>query len=98
MAYKIVRRKRFVNKLYKLLLYLEANWGIKVAIEFQEKVDTHLKALEQQPYLGRASEKTIARSILITDHNRIVYKVTSDKIIVLTMFDTRMNPKKNKYR
>jgi plasmid stabilization system protein ParE len=98
MAYQIVLKKRFINQLYKLLLYLEENWGYAVAAEFQKNIDTHSKLLEQQPNIGKTTAKVNARSILITPHNRIVYKISGDKIIIITMYDTRMNPKKNRYR
>ena len=39
MAYEIVKKKRFFNQLYKLLFYLENNWGLKVAFGFLENID-----------------------------------------------------------
>lgn len=98
MAYEIVKKKRFFNQLYKLLFYLENNWGLKVAFEFLENIDRRFKTLEDQPYIGKLTSKTNARSILITPHNRVIYKVSGNKIIILAMYDTRMNPKKNRYR
>ena len=69
MAYEIVLKKRFTNKLIKVLIYLEKEWSPEVASAFLQKIDHRLKQ----------------------------YKVKKKKIIVLNMYDTRMNPKKKKY-
>jgi len=37
------------------------------------------------------------RGLLITRHNKMYYKVMGDKVVVLNMYDTRMNLKKNPY-
>ena len=97
MAYQIIVKKRFVNKLNKLLNYLEGVWGFNVAVNFQIKVDKHLDLLIRHPFIGIATSKANVRSLLITKHNRLVYKVSGNKIIILNMYDTRMNPKKNSY-
>jgi plasmid stabilization system protein ParE len=97
MAYEIVKKKRFYNQLFKLLSYLEENWGMKVASEFLDKIDSRFKTLEEQPFIGKPTVKSETRTILITPHNRLIYKISGNKIIVLAMYDTRMNPKKNRY-
>jgi hypothetical protein len=53
MAYQIVVKKRFTNKVHKILTYLEKEWSYKIAEEFL--------------------------------------------LIILNIYDTRMNPKKNPY-
>jgi len=98
MAYKVVYKKRFYNKLSALLNYLEANWSEEIAQQFLQKLDKRIETLKGQPYIGGPSQ-TIkgVRGILITKHNKLFYKITNDTIIVLNMYDTRINPKKNKY-
>ena len=51
-------KKRFNNKLIKLLNYLENEWGQKVALEFLDKVDKRIETLKKQPFIGKPSEKT----------------------------------------
>jgi len=96
MAYQLIQKKRFKNKLVKLLDYLEIEWGFKVANAFLEKIDSHLELISQQPFVGKPENKNV-RSISITKHNRVYYKVEGNRIKVLNMYDTRMNPKKNRY-
>lgn len=98
MAYQIILKKRFTNKLVKLLVYLEQEWSNKVAASFLKKIDYRIQQLSGQPLTGISSEKIDGvRSVFITRHNRLFYKVKGKKVIVLNMYDTRMNPKKRKY-
>ena len=98
MAYEIVLKKRFANKLIKLLAYLEKEWSHKVAASFLRKIDLRILQLSGQPLTGISSEKIEAvRSVFITRHNRVYYKVKGKKVIVLNMYDNRMNPKKKKF-
>ena len=98
MAYQIILKKRFSNKLVKVLTYLEQEWTYKVAAAFLRKVDHRIQQLSGQPFTGvpSATIKDI-RAILITRHNRLYYKVKGKKVIVLNMYDTRMGPKRKKY-
>ncbi len=98
MAYQLIQKKRFKNKLVKLLDYLETEWGFKVAKSFLEKMDNHLELISQQPFIGELGGHKNVRSILITKHNRVYYTVEGNTIKILNMYDTRMNPKKNRYR
>ena len=90
MAFEIVFKKRFINKLVKVQINLEEEWGDQVAKSFLLKIDLRVKLLKQFPYLGIASEKVAGvRGLLITKHNILFYKVEGNKIIVLDLFDTR---------
>lgn len=98
MAYKIIFKKRFTNKLVKLLAYLEQEWSHKIAAGFLQKIDLRIHQLSKQPLTGISSTRIDGvRSVFITRHNRLYYKVKGKKIIVLNMYDTRINPKKKKY-
>lgn len=98
MAYEIVIKKRFTNKVVKTLTYLEKEWSLKVASDFLLKIDRRIDQLKKQPLIGSPSQKIQdVRGILITRHNRMFYKIVGEKIIILNMYDTRMNPKKNIY-
>jgi plasmid stabilization system protein ParE len=98
MAYQIVVKKRFTNKVQKVLAYLEKEWSHKVAEEFLIKIDRRINQLTKQPHLGVSSSKIKdVRGLLITRHNRMYYKIKDDKVIILNMYDTRINPKRNPY-
>lgn len=78
--------------------YLDEHWGESVASDFIKLVDSKILLLASQPNIGIRSQKLKdARSILITKHNRITYRVKDNTLIVLNLSDTRRHPKKNKY-
>ena len=98
MAYEIIFKKRFTNKLIKVLAYLEKEWSQQAAANFLKKIDHRIGQLSGQPFTGVPSEKIKdVRAVLITRHNRLYYKVKGKKVIILNMYDTRMNPKRKKY-
>ena len=79
-------------------MYLEQTWSLQATVNFPKKTDHRLRQLSGQPFAGAPSEKIKdVRAVLISRHNRLYYKVKGKKVIVLNMYDTRMNPKKKKY-
>ncbi len=98
MAYKVVYKKRFINKLIGLLQYLEKEWNEKAAVDFLIKMDQRIETIRSQPFIGKVSAlKPNVRTTLITRHNRLYYKFSNNQIIILNLYDTRKNPKKNPY-
>jgi plasmid stabilization system protein ParE len=98
MAYQVIFKKRFINKLQKTLLYVEEEWGIGVAEKLLNRLDQRFDTLSRQPLIGASSEKIKgSRSFLFTKHNRIYYRVKDDRIEILNIYDTRINPKRNPY-
>jgi plasmid stabilization system protein ParE len=98
MAYQIIVKKRFTNKVQKILLYLEKEWSHKTAKEFLSKIDRRFDLLSKQPYAGALSLKVKdVRGLLIARHNRMYYRIKGDKVIILNMYNARRNPKKNPF-
>ena len=98
MAYKIKQTGRFLKKHLTLLTYLENEWGFKVASEFQDKPDAKLDKLSHSPGLGTTTlKKPGIKRLIITKHNKIYYRVKGKTIYIILLFDTRQNPKRNKY-
>jgi plasmid stabilization system protein ParE len=98
MALQIITKKRFENKVIKLLNYLETNWDDTVAINFKILLLQKLDLLAKQPEIGaEVSALKNIRSILITKHNKIYYRIENNTIVVINMIDTRKNPKNNPF-
>jgi hypothetical protein len=57
MAYQIIVKKRFTNKVQKVLVYLEKEWLQKVAADFLIKIDRRIELLTKQPFVGKSSSK-----------------------------------------
>lgn len=95
---KIIWTKNAVADYNKVINYLIKNWPEKVAINLKETTQSKLKVLAKYPLTGIASQKIIdVRSILLTKHNRLYYRVKNNFIEKLRVFDTRQNPMKNPY-
>ena len=74
--------------------YLLKEWSLEVANNVEQRVQN----LSSFPHIGIAPLKDPSiRSIIITKHNKLYYRIGSEKIEILDIFDTRQNPKKNKY-
>ena len=81
MAYKIIVKKRFTNKVLKLLLYLETEWSNESAKKFLNKLDKRIHNLSLHPFTGiQVQQYQNLRSVLITKHNRLYYRIKEDTI------------------
>ncbi len=99
MEFEIRLNKRFVNRYEKVISYLHEEWGQNIVDEFNHKLEKKLLNLAQQPYLGiKPDFVKDVRSILITKHNRIYYRIKGQTIEIVNMYDTRINPKRNRYK
>lgn len=99
MVYEIIFKKRFRNKLEKLLVYIAKEFGLAIAkrlsMQLEKKFDTFQKPL----FIGANSTSIKGvRSIQLGKQNRIYYRFEKDKIIVLNMYDTRIIPVRNKLK
>ncbi len=98
MAYKIEWTENAKQDLKEIIEYLVEEWSVDVAENFVDKLDSMLELLENSPFIGTASNKKRGvRQILITRHNRLFYRISGDKIILLDFFDTRQDPSKRIY-
>ena len=68
-------------------------------MDFAQKLIVRLDITMLQPYIGSTPEgfKEV-RAILISKHNKLCYRIVSDKIVVLNMNDTRIKPTRNPFK
>ena len=95
MAYEIVVNKRFTNRLINVLKYLETEWGPGIADEFLKTVYSRISSLQSFPFIGSLTSISNVRSVIVTKHNRMYYRIEGRKIVILNMYDTRRKPKTN---
>jgi plasmid stabilization system protein ParE len=97
MAYKMRTSKEFLNNLFTIQTYIEREWGIKSSEKFQKILDSKIDNPSIHLKIGRviAGNKNI-RKLMITKHNKIYYRITNHEIIILTLFESKQNPKRNK--
>ncbi|MES2701796.1 MAG: type II toxin-antitoxin system RelE/ParE family toxin [Bacteroidota bacterium] len=89
MAHQIIIKKRFENRLNEILVYLEKDWNKKVANQFLEKLYLRIDEIRFHPYIGALTGVGDTRSISITKHNRLFYRVAGNKVFIVTIYDTR---------
>jgi plasmid stabilization system protein ParE len=98
MALKIYWTKRADKKFDQILNYLYEEWGENIAKAFIKKVYEFIDILSEFPEIGTLEnrEKGI-RGFTITKQVNIFYRISGDKVILLTFFDNRQHPKKKRF-
>jgi plasmid stabilization system protein ParE len=92
---KIFLTKRAEKNFRSIKEYIVNEWGERVAEAFEAKTADFLDLLEDFPELGviEVVEKQI-RGFQLTKQTRVFYRIKGERIIILTFFDVRQNPKK----
>ena len=80
-----------------VLSYLKANWSDKEVRKFIKKTESILLVISHQPYIFKSSEHKKIRKALVSKQNSLFYLVRESEIYLITFWDNRMDPKKNKY-
>ena len=87
-----------ILKASDLLLAL-LQYSISFDGAFTEIADEKIKRIARQPDIGNLTTLKNIRSVPAGKgyQNRIYYRVTKDRLIVINMIDARRNPKKNPF-
>ncbi len=73
------------------------SWSAKVKSNFIEKLDHNIDLIKQEPETFPESQKNLGlRKCVITKQTTLYYRFDSKHIKIVTIFDTRQNPKKLK--
>ncbi len=97
MAYKLIITKKFENSAAKTSLRIQKEWSLKLALQFDKRLKDTINELILNPKIGRLSSKKNIRSLRVTKHNRIYYRISKTQITILDLFESKQNPKRNKY-
>lgn len=82
------------KKLDALLEYLLETWSQKVKKEFVKKLDRSIIIIQASPEIFPQSKKQKGlHKCVVTKQTTIFYRFYSERINILTVFDTRQNPK-----
>ena len=92
---KAALTKRAEKNYRSIKEYIIQEWGEKVGEAFEQKVIDFLDLLEDFPEIGTLElmDKMIY-GFQLTKQIRLFYRIKRDKIIILSFFDVRQNPKK----
>ena len=98
MAKEIKLTKRAQQKLVKIAEYLEEEFGVSVAQTFSARIIDFFEVLSNYPSLGTlVDNKKDVYGFVLSKQITVFYRAKEAEIIVLNLFDNRMNPKKSKY-
>ncbi len=95
MSRLVIITKTAEKNLEKLFEYLLENWSQKVKSDFIKKLDKSLNTIKTNPEIFPESEKKEGlHKCVITKQTTLYYRFDSNKIIIVTVFDSRSNPNK----
>jgi len=90
MALPLKLHKHFAKGVSYVYDYLSAERGKGQAEDFMVLLQIKMEAISKNPLLGSMSDTLKGvRTISITKHNRLFYKVYPDRIAILYLKDTR---------
>ena len=92
---KLVWTEKAQQRIGEVLEYIERAFGAKARQIFIEKTQDFTRILIEFPEMGtlEIKEKNL-RGFQLTNQTRVFYRVKKNCIIILTLIDSRQNPKK----
>lgn len=86
--------RRSINDIRKISEYIEFKFSLRIKIEFLEKLQKNLDYISSNPENFPLTEYEFLRKCVVSKETSIFYKIRSKDIAVVSVFDTRQNPKK----
>ena len=99
MRIRVLRRAQY--QLRQIFEYIESEFGETVADSFQQEVIEKGERIRKYPDAGHPEPLLIGhkrnyRYVIIGKHNKMLYYVSGETIVVADIWDMRMNPDKLK--
>ncbi len=76
-----------------IVSFIQEKWGLRTANQFVHKTDEIFKLLKNYPRIGQIENGDI-RGFQLSPQTRVLYRIRDQKIIILSFFDVRKDPKK----
>ena len=90
MALPLVVHKRFAKNAEAIYFFLRREWDHATADRFLNILEARLTSVVQNPSVGAPSQHLVGvRSLSVTKHSRLFYKIYPDRIAMLYLKDTR---------
>lgn len=98
MAAEIRWSKNAIVDYNNIVDYLLLEWNEDIALRFIEVLEHKIQQILRHPYTGLSTKVLNIRSVSITKHNRLYYRIWDKNLEIVNIFDTRQDPGKDKYR
>lgn len=96
-GYRIQWSDTAAHDLQRIIDYLQHKWTEKEIRNFIRKLDSRLELISINPRLfPRTNKRKNVRRSVLTKHTVIYYETSTDTIKIVTLFDSRQDPKKLK--
>ena len=95
MKYNIIRTDTADAGIRKIILYVAANFGNKVALEKLDGIEERINALADNPYMGVEPRYPVLKrqgyKVLILEKDLVFYKINESKkeVVIYTVVDQR---------
>lgn len=94
MPFKVTISLRAEANLDEIVAYLGSEWPLKVKLDFINALKEKIKFISENPHMYQASKKRkLIRRCIISQHNIMYYKIKKNEVEIITIQDTRRNPK-----
>lgn len=98
MAYRLDFTERFEMSTARTAKWLKKEWSFSSAQKFQDKLAVAIEKIIANPLIGQRSRKfENIRSIMVTQHNRLYYRISDTTITFLELIELKQSPHRNKY-
>jgi plasmid stabilization system protein ParE len=98
MAFEVIWTEPVWKDLEVIVNYIDREWSRPLGDQFVAELKERVKVLSKQPFMGMPSMKDQSiRSIKISKHNRLYYRIEEERLFLLNIFDLRQHPDKNLY-
>ncbi|MFL0064891.1 type II toxin-antitoxin system RelE/ParE family toxin [Tenacibaculum maritimum] len=98
-GYKILWTDHAISELKETIEYLETNWTEKELRKFTAKLDHTIELISKMPEIFPESiEKKNIRKAVVEKHNNLYYRINKNTVEIVSLFSSRKNPNKKKYK
>ena len=81
----------------QIVEYLQAEWSESDVENFVRKTDQIISLIRLHPLMYRKTTKPDVHEVLVSKQNLLVYKVYPARIVLITFWDARQNPRTKKF-
>ncbi|MDL2245822.1 type II toxin-antitoxin system RelE/ParE family toxin [Parabacteroides sp. OttesenSCG-928-J18] len=96
MGFEVYFSFRAEERLDLILDYLYTHWGYAVQNDFIRELEHCLTIIKVNPYTFPCYRESILRRCVVTPQNVLYYTIQGKTILVVSIEDTRANPKEIK--
>ena len=86
--------KKSIKDIKEISEYIEAKFSIRIKLEFLGRLKKNLDYVASSPESFPLTEYEELRKCVVSKQTSIFFKMRSKDIVVVSVFDTRQNPKK----